>query len=208
MERHVQPEILDRLDRQDPEAIRSRADLRRINRLMGTERWILKQLASIRGEIDTVLEIGAGEGRLLTAIHQREGGIRCIGYDLVERPGALPSGVEWVSGDFLDALADMPLGPRTAVVADLILHHFEEAALGRIRAAFSEAAYLFVVEPDRSRLALFLGRCLLPFVGRVTRSDMITSIRAGFAKGEIGQILGKRTASESVWLGGRRVRLQ
>jgi hypothetical protein len=43
VERVVKPEILDDLPMDDPSARASRADLRRINFLMGNERWILKQ---------------------------------------------------------------------------------------------------------------------------------------------------------------------
>ncbi|MDA0812577.1 MAG: hypothetical protein O3C21_09350, partial [Verrucomicrobia bacterium] len=70
--RVVIPEILDSLAAADPEAIRSRADLRMINFLMGNERWILRQLrnhpeAARKG----VVEIGAGEGDLLPKLRGR-----------------------------------------------------------------------------------------------------------------------------------------
>ena len=44
MLRQVLPELLDHLQADDPEAIRSRRDLRVINFLMGNERWILSSL--------------------------------------------------------------------------------------------------------------------------------------------------------------------
>ena len=63
LQRVVIPELLDHLPEDDPHAMRSRRDLRRINFLMGNERWILGTLArfpdSSRGGI---IELGAGMG--------------------------------------------------------------------------------------------------------------------------------------------------
>lgn len=207
MERLLEPEILDQLDPADPAALRSRADLRWINRLMGTQAWMLKQLAMLARDVDTVIELGAGEGHLLNAVHRQYPNLRCVGYDLVRKPDSVAAGVDWVSGDFMQGLDRMPLGPRTVVLANLILHHLDALQLEAIRAAFAEIACWLIVEPDRSRRSLWLGWSLLPFVGAVTRADMMTSIRAGFCAGELGSVLGRHRAEESVWLGGRRVRL-
>jgi hypothetical protein len=46
MLRQVLPEILDHLPADDPEAIGSRRDLRRINFLMGNKRWIFEMAHS------------------------------------------------------------------------------------------------------------------------------------------------------------------
>jgi hypothetical protein len=207
VERTVEPEILDRLDWQDPEAIRSRADLVWINRLMGSQRWFLHQLDLIVAEVDTVIEVGAGEGRLLSAIQERFPHLRCLGSDLIPRPTHLDDRVEWVEGDLFQTLPSMPLGARTVVLADLVLHHFDSVQLNALRDAFRGLACILIVEPDRSTFSLSLGRCLLPFVGKVTRSDMMTSIRAGFRRGELAQCLGKQSSVEQVWLGGLRVKL-
>ena len=44
MQRIVAPELLDSMASDDPEAIRSRADLKFINRMMAGETWIIKEL--------------------------------------------------------------------------------------------------------------------------------------------------------------------
>jgi hypothetical protein len=44
MRRVVIPELLDHLPQDDPAAERSRADLRRINFLMGNGRWVTRTL--------------------------------------------------------------------------------------------------------------------------------------------------------------------
>ena len=207
-ERLLEPELLDQLDPTDPEAVRSRRDLVWINRLMATEGWILSQLGKLVESTDTVIELGAGEGLLLSKVQRGFPKLRCLGYDLTPRPAELPGEIEWVSGDFMGKLDSMPLGDRTVVLANLILHHFDAADLERMREVFGQAGALLLVEPDRSKLSLWLERCILPFVGPVTRSDMMTSIRAGFAKGELEGIFGKQVIEESIWLGGRRLLLQ
>ncbi|MEO0508587.1 MAG: class I SAM-dependent methyltransferase [Verrucomicrobiota bacterium] len=208
MERIIEPEILDHLDPLDPEAQRSRADLNWINRLMATRGWMLRKLDAISPEVDAVIELGPGDGLLLNAVHQRFPEIRCIGYDFVERPDSVAPGIEWVSGDFMDKLDTMPVNQGTVILANLILHHLHRDQLEQLRDSISKAAMLIAVEPDRSRTSLWLGQILRPFVGRVTRSDMMVSICAGFGRGELAEIFQRTSQMESVWLGGRRVVLR
>lgn len=71
MPRIVQPEWLDRLSPDDPRAIASRADLRRINRLMGhpskISRLVLEHIESQawRGRRLRIADMGGGDGTLL-----------------------------------------------------------------------------------------------------------------------------------------------
>ncbi|MCU0753184.1 MAG: hypothetical protein MUC40_09220 [Akkermansiaceae bacterium] len=59
--RIVEPEILDHLPHDDPAARRSRLDLRRINFLMGNERWILRVLGRLPDSAASVIcESSAG----------------------------------------------------------------------------------------------------------------------------------------------------
>ncbi|MEM8867077.1 MAG: class I SAM-dependent methyltransferase [Verrucomicrobiota bacterium] len=208
MDRILEPELLDALPSLSPEAVRSRRDLRRLNWLLRTEAWSLKQLFREISDCDTVIELGAGEGVLLESVHRRHPLMRCIGYDFVPRPTGLSDQIEWVSGDFMERFSEMPLGSKTVVLANLILHHFDSPTLARIGAALSGVRCFLAVEPDRSKFALQLGRSMLPFVSEVTRFDMMVSIRAGFQEGELGDLLGMSCLEESTWLGGRRLRLQ
>ncbi|MEO1844804.1 MAG: hypothetical protein ABGZ37_11065, partial [Akkermansiaceae bacterium] len=61
--RVVQPELLDELPFDDPDALRSRRDLRFINGVMGNFRWMRRRLAG-RAE-GRVIELGAGDGAFL-----------------------------------------------------------------------------------------------------------------------------------------------
>ncbi len=181
--RIVEPEILDDLPTDDPEARASRADLRRINFLMGNERWILRRVRSMpRLAREGIVEWGAGSGDLLEKLASLG---PATGVDRVERPAGLPGEIGWRRGDVLEE--DSGGG---VLVANLFLHHFEGADLRRLGGRASRFTAMVVVEPWRSRLALALGGAMHPFVGRVTRHDLPVSIRAGFRRGELAEALG------------------
>ena len=72
--RRVQPEILDDLPAEDPRAVRSRRDLRLINRLMGNHRWVLRHVAEHSGR---VVELGAGDGCLARRIGADSSSVDC-----------------------------------------------------------------------------------------------------------------------------------
>lgn len=209
MQRCVEPEILDRLPADDPAAVRSRRDLRRINFLMGNERWIARQVRRMPAEVRArgVVELGAGEGTLarrLRADGPPQGETIC--YDLAPRPACLPPEIGWRQADILR------VEPPAAgvLVANLFLHHFEGEELAAIGRWCRGMAALAFCEPLRSRLALVQGGLLLPFVDPVTRHDMPVSIRAGFLPGELAAGLGLepakwRVREERTWRGGLRM---
>ena len=64
-QRVVIPELLDHLPADDLEALRSRRDLRRINFLMGNERWVCRTVSQFPDAANRgIVEIGAGDGML------------------------------------------------------------------------------------------------------------------------------------------------
>ena len=201
VKRVVTEEILDHLPPDDPEAVRSRQDLRRINFLMGNERWILRQVA-LRPDLARkgIVELGAGEGCLLRRLSAFG---PATGIDLMPRPKDLSEAIQWRRGDVMEA--DLSGG---ILVANLFLHHFEGGMLKRIGDLAKSFEMLITVEPFRTRGALRLGAIMNPWVGRVTRHDMEASIRAGFVAGELRQGLGLerwKIAERSSWRGGLRV---
>lgn len=201
MLRQVLPEILDHLPADDPEAIRSRRDLRRINFLMGNERWIVGEARRLKPS--SIVELGAGEGMLsgkLASIAPLDS------YDLAPRPAALDARVTWHQGDLFAA------SPAVGglLVANLFLHHFEGDSMHHLARWCAGFRSLCFVEPLRTLGSLRLGTTMLPFVNRVTRHDMPVSIRAGFIPGELPELLelesGKwHVREQTSWRGGIRV---
>lgn len=185
MERIVEAEILDGLASDDPEAVRSRHDLRKINGLMGNRVWMREALIWAGGKSGgPIWELGAGEGRVLGDLDGKTQDI--TGVDLVPRPEGLPEDIRWREGDVFEVLQEGVVG---VVGANLFLHHFSDAQLGELGALIQNCEVLCFSEPWRSRWALMAGRLLMPFVGGVTRHDMMVSIRAGFRRGELPSLL-------------------
>ena len=200
--RVVRPEILDGLSSDDPRARRSRADLRRINGLMGNARTVAGLLG--RGH-RRVLEIGAGDGAFARRVFwnplrdgspwseaRAEGGtvsevvlLDFQSFPPVEIPGWR---VERVVADVFGYLRQ---GERfDAIVANLFLHHFENDSLRDLLSLVAGRTGLFVAcEPRRSSLALAGTRMLGPIgCNDVTRHDARVSVRAGFREREISAL--------------------
>ena len=205
--RIVEPELLDHLPHDDLAARRSRLDLRRINFLMGNERWILRTLELFSDAAASMIcEIGAGDGGLAAKIRRRFPDSRVTACDLAPRPSGLDPAIDWRSGDIFHH----PPPPGGVLVANLFLHHFEGGDLRRLGKVCEDFDVLIFNEPNRSRTAAMLGTLLHPFVNHVTRHDMQVSIRAGFRGGEMAGLLGLdparwRIEETSPWRGARRV---
>ncbi len=188
MQRTVVDEILDGLPPDDPDAIGSRRDLRRINFIMGNFRWMRRKLRNLaENQKKHLVELGAGDGGFLgEACLELE---RSTGLDLAPRPDGLPEKVAWETGNAFEKLDELS-GPGSVLAANLFLHHFEDSELRELGVKMRRFPVLCFSEPWRSRLALAEGYLLCPFVNRVTRHDMVVSIRAGFKRGEMPVLLG------------------
>jgi len=185
MERVVVPEILDSLPADDPEARRSRVDLRFVDVFLGNSRWILRRLRGDGNVRGGVFELGAGEGILCGRVFREFPGAAVTGFDLCARPAGLPDGVGWVSGDFFGTLP----AADGVCVGSLVLHHFGAEALADLGERLAGFSSLVFSEPLRSRGPLWFSKVAAPIFGRVTRHDMAASIRAGFVRGELERFL-------------------
>ncbi|HVW22074.1 MAG TPA: hypothetical protein VHC86_12745 [Opitutaceae bacterium] len=188
MERVLVPELLDSLPHEDPAALHSRRDLRKINRLMRTEPWFVATLGARLRPGERVLELGAGMGelgrRLIAA------GIRVDGLDRRPRPADWPPERGWHEVDLLEFDG---LGAYDAVIANLMLHHFSAGQLAILGRRLREGPRLVCAcEPARSRVNQIWFRILGPFLGinYVTRHDAHVSIAAGFRGEELPRALG------------------
>jgi len=198
--RVVLPEILDSLPPDDPRAIRSRGDLRRINRIIGSLAWLLRTLDALVREPPTrLVELGGGDGTLLLRLARRRArrwpGVHATLLDLhpcasaatLDAIRALGWRVDTVAGDALTDLEPAAPDARTVVLANLFMHHFAAERLAQLLAAIGAAAHTFVCcEPRRARLAL-AGSRLLGLIGcnAVTRHDGLISVHAGFRGTEL-----------------------
>jgi SAM-dependent methyltransferase len=206
MERVVQPELLDELPADDPRAVRSRRDLRRVNAWMGNAATLARALqeAFPTRAPRRLVEIGAGDGQFLLGIarnlFRRAGRGNDCSAVLVDRQALLPAATQehfttfnWrvraVKADVFDYFEN---GAETAdaIIANLFLHHFPDEQLKNLfRLAHKKARVLIAVEPRRSHTALFCSR-LLWLIGcnAVTRHDAVVSVRAGFAGRELSTL--------------------
>lgn len=189
MLRQVTPEILDSLPDQHPDAQSSRRDLRIINRLMGTQQWFRQQLSDLTQDTNC-LEIGAGDGALALSLVEHFKHLNYTAIDQVAAPDDLPAQIQWLQEDLFSSTS---YGVADTLLANLILHHFEDAALAELGARIQESSIqsMLVSEPCRRQVhqyQLAAGR-LIGF-NHVTLHDGRVSIEAGFLRDELPESLG------------------
>ena len=215
MPRIVAPETLDSLAVNDPAAMRSRRDLRRVHRAMGTRSIVVHGLRSMtaprRQAVPLrVLELGAGDGSLMLGVARALGSTwppveltlldaqALVDRDTIERYAcsgwkAVPQVV-----DVLDWAADTDHSPLEGsaesrwdlIIANLFLHHFEGAQFATLLKAIATRAHcFFACEPRRAWLAL-AGSHMVGAIGanKVTRQDAVLSVHAGFCRDEISAL--------------------
>ncbi len=207
MDRIVEPELLDMLPWNDPQALRSRADLRRVNVLMNNSKALARYLQAHLSQFGgprphlKIVEIGAGDGTVLLAVAKR---LRCFGTTaevllidnqpvFAEVTRAALAAIGWeVKLTVADVLTD--LGPLFAhadvVISNMFLHQFQDHALRQMFAQISGKTDLVVaIEPRRSRPIMMAGSLLwLLGCSAVTRHDGAVSIRAGFRDREMSSL--------------------
>ena len=200
--RRVEPEWLDQLPAADPRAVRSRRDLARINVLMANARIVARELRTrFPNGVTALLELGAGDGTFALAVVAALprptapatvtllDRAPCVREGLEARFASHGWGMQVLEADVFDGL-DRFSAPVPAVVANLFLHHFDDARLAALLAHVARRSEVFVAcEPRRSHTAL-LASHLLGLIGcnDVTRHDAVVSVRAGFRGGEIGAL--------------------
>jgi 2-polyprenyl-3-methyl-5-hydroxy-6-metoxy-1,4-benzoquinol methylase len=191
--RRLEGEWLDELPAEDPRARRSRADLRRVNAIMGNARIVARELAL---PPRTWVEIGAGDGAFALSLARtlKSPGMhvtlvdrqRIVSPETTAGLEASGTRVEVAQADVFEWL-ERPGAAVDAIVANLFLHHFEDEPLRRMLALIARRTRLFVAcETRRSTFAL-AGARMLGAIGcnDVTRHDAVASIRAGFRNGQL-----------------------
>ncbi len=210
--RTVAPEVLDNLAADDPAARRSRRDLRRVHRFMGTRGIVLKALRALpvrqsRARPLQVLELGAGDGSLMLGVARALAGEwPAVELTLLDRQDLLrPSAVgdyaaagwtvtqhtadvlDWSAGDGVAWPRPQSMQRWDLIAANLFLHHFQAPQLATLLAAVAaRTENFFACEPRRAWPA-FVGSHLIGAIGAnaVTREDAVLSVRAGFRGTEL-----------------------
>lgn len=211
--RIVAAETLDGLAEDDPAAMRSRRDLQRIHRLMGTRGIMARSLQRLLASRPAasplrLLELGAGDGSLMLGV-ARALGTRWPAVDitLLDRQDLVSRStlddyarLGWTASpqvvDVFDWASNQspavrePSARWDVIVANLFLHHFEGPELATLLAAIESRARRFLAcEPRRAGLAL-AGSYLVGAIGAnaVTRQDAVLSVHAGFRDQELSAL--------------------
>jgi hypothetical protein len=199
--RRVEPEMLDLLPQADPRAIRSRQDLRRINRVMATRSILCRGIdAATRGRPPCrIVELGAGDGTLLLWLGRRHAAkwprveaTVVDRQDLVTpetRQGFAVLGwtLRVVARDVFDWVDETDPVPYDLSLANLFLHHFSGEALSRLLSGIAARSAAFVASEPRRAATALLGSHLVGLLGcnAVSRNDAVLSVHAGFRDAEL-----------------------
>ncbi len=196
MKRIVQPEILDTLPPEDPRALRSRRDLRRVNSWMGNAGIMANALKENSGAPKQITELGAGDGNFLLHVAQKTNlqNVSATLLDLQRNVSAETlaafAKLSWRAEAVAADVFDWPQIETEIVIANLFIHHFEEAKLKELFGIIAARAKLFVaVEPHRFHFPFPCAQTLR-FIGcgKITLHDAEASIAAGFVRNEISEL--------------------
>lgn len=188
MQRTLEPELLDSLPPDHPDALHNRRDLRLTNRLMRNHAWFAATLPPLLARGERALELGAGTGEL--GLRLAHAGVAVDGLDLWPRPDHWPAENEWHVAD-LRTFAGY--GSYQAIVGNLIFHQFSAADLAALGEKLrARARVILACEPVRRRASQFLYRAFGPLFGanHVSLHDANVSIAAGFRGDELPSALG------------------
>lgn len=198
--RIVLPEVLDELEPNDPRAMRSRRDLRRVHRAMGSLSILQEAISQLRlaSPPRSILELGAGDASLMLRLARAQPKWPGVGLTVLDRHDLISAKTRdayvqlgWeltvLRGDACDWAMEAHSQHFDLCVTTLFLHHFDAEALSALMAAIARHADAFVAcEPRRNTFA-WLGSRLIGVLGAnaVTRGDAVKSVDAGFADQEL-----------------------
>ena len=202
--RIVESEILDTLPAADPRAQRSRRDLQRLHRAMGTLSTLCGAIERASRGVDprTMLELGAGDGTMMLRLAKKRAkqwpAVKVVMLDRQDTvaPETLDAirAIGWkpsvASVDIFDWLAIADESRWNVIWANLFLHHFEDEEIAGLFGDIAHRCSAFVCcEPRRTLLPAIASRAVgLIGAGEVTRHDAVKSVRAGFRGRELSHL--------------------
>ena len=188
------------------------ADIARANALFGGRAAVAFGLARLlgderRGRTVLLLDVGAGKGDVLQDLRRRWRRLgvelRTVAIDYHREAARLcRDGGHRVSvGD----ARQLPVADSSVdiVIASQMLHHFNHATAVRLIREFDRVARFGVIIADlrRARLAglgIWIASYALRF-HEVTRQDGVVSVRRGFTRSELRQLLGEAGVTATVF---------
>jgi methyltransferase family protein len=196
MKRIIQPEILDSLPPGDPRALRSRRDLRRINAWMGNAGIMANVLKeNFSGTPRQITELGAGDGNFLLRVAQKTNW-QNVSATLLDLQKNVPaetlatfSKINWRAETIVADVFEWN-GAAEIIIANLFIHHFEDAKLKELFHIIAARSKLFIaVEPHRFHFPFPCAQ-MLRLIGcsKITRHDAEASVAAGFVRKEISTL--------------------
>lgn len=190
--RQVHPEVLDQLPADHPTARQIHRDIDRYNRILGNYPWIQQVLASDLQPGDRVLEIAAGQGKLLHHLRQRgtlTPASRIAAFDAIcPRPPYLPASVEWTT---TDAESFPDYAAFNVILVNHFWHQLSDEALAVMGQHLQSARVILANETLRRPQAHLLCR-LSRLIGfsKAGIHDGLRSVEAGFRGDELPTLLG------------------
>ena len=209
MDRTVEAEWLDELPADDPGALGSRRDLKRLNWLMGNTGVLCNTLATAKDcqMPKRIVELGAGDGTFLLGVAKhfapRWPGVEATLVDCKDAVAektrsdfaALGWNVRSATMDVFDWLRMSNGAPADTMIANLFLHQFSMRDLAELLQLIARRTNLFAAcEPRRAKIPFALSR-MVGFIGcnTVTQHDAPKSVRAGFTGSEISELWPKKS---------------
>ncbi|MEO8598856.1 MAG: methyltransferase domain-containing protein, partial [bacterium] len=169
--RCLENETLDQLPESDLRAVRSRQDLQRINRIMGSARIISGALSGGGCTPMRVIELGAGDGTTMLRVAQNfQEKWPQVHVTLLDRQHLVSNATcsafrqaGWTVNVICQDLQEWMRAPGSqkwdVVVANLFVHHFDVVHIASLFRALCERTDLFIAcEPRRTRRSLLASR--------------------------------------------------
>jgi hypothetical protein len=201
--RVVEPELLDALPGDDPEARRSRRDLRRLNGWMRNRKHVLGAIHGLRQAPANIVEVGTGDGTFMLSMARRLRWKHPVRLTMLDMQPVL-------SGETLEGFAHLGwetevreekiqdwLSERAGraeridlVLGNLFWHHFSDEELRECFAKISGICRAFIACEPRRWLPAQISTRLLWGIGcsRVTMHDARVSVAAGFRDSELSAL--------------------